>query len=107
MAEEVTIVENPKLGDTIGILEFVLNEEKDKIGNSVVFPKLKVTKKGQKGGGLDRGADFLFYFLEKEPLLSSFPANPIVGILRSKKEGCSTRREQRVDSGFEDFRQTL
>ena len=56
------IVENPKLGDIIGILVFVLNEEKDKIGNIVVFPKLKVTKRRAEGGGLDRGADFLFYF---------------------------------------------
>ena len=30
-----------KLGDIDDIIEFVLNEEKDKIGNSVVFPKLK------------------------------------------------------------------
>ena len=49
---------------------------------------------------------FFILFLEREPLLSSFPANPTVGILRGKKEGCSTRREQRVDFGFEEFRQT-
>ena len=46
------------------------------------------------------------FFLERERLLSSFPANPTVGILRGKKERCSTQREQRVDSGFEEFRQT-
>ena len=40
-----------KLGDIDGIIEFVLNEEKDKIGNSVIFPKLKETKTGRKGGG--------------------------------------------------------
>ena len=48
--------------DIIGILGFVLNEEKDKIGNSIVFPKLKVTKKRGRRRGLDRGANFLFYF---------------------------------------------
>ena len=48
--------------DIIGILGFVLNEEKDKIGNSAIFPKLKVTNKMGRRRGLDRGADFLFYF---------------------------------------------
>ena len=38
-----------KLGDIDDIIEFVLNEEKDKIGNSVVFPKLKETKTGRRG----------------------------------------------------------
>ena len=61
MAEEVPIVENPKLGDIIGILEFVLNEEKDKIGNSAIFPKLKVTKNGRRGR-VGQRAYFLFYF---------------------------------------------
>ena len=62
MVEEVPIVENPKLGDIIGILEFVLNEEKDKIGNSAVFPKLKVTKNGQKGEGWTEEQIFYFIF---------------------------------------------
>ena len=57
MAEEVPIVENPKLGDIIGILEFVLNEEKDKIWNSAIFPKLKVTKNGRRGR-VGQRADF-------------------------------------------------
>ena len=39
-------------------------------------------------------------------LLSRFTGDPTVGILRSKKESCSTRRGQRVDSGFREFRQT-
>ena len=68
--------------------------------------QIKSDQKRSEGGGMDRGADFLFYFLERELLFSSFPANPTVGILRGKKEGCSTQREQRVDSGFEEFRQT-
>ena len=33
-------------------------------------------------------------------------ANPTVGFLRTKKLSCSTRREFRVDSGFEEFQQT-
>ena len=40
---------------------------------------------------------------EREPLLSRFSVNPTVGILRSKKEGCSTRRGLRVGSGFKEF----
>ena len=40
-------------------------------------------------------------------LLSKIPANPTVGFLQSKKENCSTRRGQRVDSGFREFPQTL
>ena len=50
-----------KLGDIDGIIEFVLNEEKDKIGNSIVFPKLKETKTGKKGRGWTVGVDFLFF----------------------------------------------
>ena len=38
--------------------------------------------------------------------LSKFPGDPTVGILRSKKESCSTRRGLRVGSGFKEFRQT-
>ena len=38
-----------KLGDLDDIIDFFLNEEKDKIGNSVVFPKLKETKTGRRG----------------------------------------------------------
>ena len=43
--------QNWEKGDIIGILGFVLNEEKGKIGNSVVFLKLKVTKKWAEGEG--------------------------------------------------------
>ena len=38
-----------KLWDIYDIIKFVLNEEKDKIWNSVVFPKLKETKMGRRG----------------------------------------------------------
>ena len=38
-------------------------------------------------------------------LLSKFPTNSTVRILRDKKESCSTRRGLRVDSGFREFRQ--
>ena len=49
---------------------------------------------------------FFEFFLERERLLSSFPADPTVGSLRDKKESCSTRRGLRVDTGFEEFPQT-
>ena len=59
-------------------------------------------KNGQRGM---RGADFWIFF-ERERLLSKFSTNPTVGFLRAKKESYSTRRGQRVDSSFEEFRQT-
>ena len=43
---------------------------------------------------------------ERESLLSKIPGDPTVEILRSKKEGCSTRRGLRVGSSFKEFRQT-
>ena len=46
------------------------------------------------------------FLLEREPLLSKIPGDPIVGILRSKKESCSTLQGLRVGSDFEEFRQT-
>ena len=49
---------------------------------------------------------FEFFFLERERLLSSFPANPTVGSRRDKKGSCSTRRGLRVGTGFKEFRQT-
>ena len=57
------------------------------------------------------GGDFweqqIFPFvLEREPLLSSFSANPIVGSLWDKKGSCSTRRGLRVGIGFREFPQT-
>ena len=39
-------------------------------------------------------------------LLSRFTGDPIVEILRAKKESCSTQRGLRVDSDFREFRQT-
>ena len=50
-------------------------------------------------------ADFPF-FLDREPLLSSFPANPTVGGLRGEKEKCSTQSRLRGDPGFVEFPQT-
>ena len=49
---------------------------------------------------------FFCFLLEREQLLSSFSVNPTIGILRGKKEGCSMRRDLRVGTGFEEFRQT-
>ena len=39
-------------------------------------------------------------------LLSKFPGDPTVGILRSKKESHSTQWGLHVGSGFKEFRQT-
>ena len=63
-------------------------------------------KKREEQKGLDRGADFDFIFLEREPLLSSFPANSTDSSLRDKKESCSTWRGLRVGIGFREFPQT-
>ena len=49
---------------------------------------------------------FCDIFLEREKLLSKIPGDPIVEILRGKKKSCSTQRSLRVDSNFEEFRQT-
>ena len=43
------------------------------------------------------------FFLERKRLLSSFPANPTVGIRRDKKQSCSTHRGLRVGPGFVSF----
>ena len=39
-------------------------------------------------------------------LLSRKLGNPTVGSFRDEKESCSTRRDLRVGTGFEEFRQT-
>ena len=39
-------------------------------------------------------------------LLSKILGDPTVEIRRAKKESCSTRRGQRVSTGFEEFLQT-
>ena len=57
--------QNWEKGDIIGILGFVLNKEKDKIWNSVVFPKLKVTKKRAEGEGWTEEQIFYFIFRER------------------------------------------
>ena len=62
-------------------------------------------KNGQKGGWTG-SSRFFILVLEREPLLSSFSANPTVGSLRDKKESCSTRRGLRVGTGFREFPQT-
>ena len=46
------------------------------------------------------------FFREKNLLLSRFSGNRTVGFFRAKKESCSTRSGQCVDSGFMEFRQT-
>ena len=39
-------------------------------------------------------------------LLSRISGNPTIGSLQDEKKSCSTWRELRVDTGFEEFRQT-
>ena len=63
---------------------------------------LKEAKKVN-GKGERTGSRFFILVLEREPLLSSFPANPIVGSLWDKKESCSMRSGLRVNIGFEEF----
>ena len=46
------------------------------------------------------------FLLERERLLSKFSADPTIGSLRDEKESCSTQRDLRVGTGFEDFWQT-
>ena len=46
------------------------------------------------------------FVLEREKLLSKISRDPTVGSLRDKKESCFTRSGLRVDTGFEEFRQT-
>ena len=43
---------------------------------------------------------------ERERLFSKIPGDPIVEILRGKKESCSTHLGLRVDTSFGSFRQT-
>ena len=71
--------------------------------SSPIFFLQKKTKRV--GGGKDAVA-MNFVFLERERLLSKILGDPIVGSVRNKKEGCSTRRGLRVGSDFGSFRQT-
>ena len=70
-------------------------------------------QKGEKGQWLEQetgsssSLGFLSFFLERERLLSSFPANPTVDSFRDKKESCFTRRGLRVGTRFREFPQTL
>ena len=53
-----------------------------------------------------RSSGFGIFFLEREKLLSKFPIDPTVRILRDKKQSYSTQRGLRVGSGFREFHQT-
>ena len=90
--------------DKMGILEF-LNEENDKNLNSAHLPpsKRRLKRAGEKTAYSGWICDFL---LEREHILSKIPGNRTVEILRSKRESRSTRRGQRVGTGFLEFRQT-
>ena len=72
-------------------------------------PTLKMKTKNVLGKGGDTECEELWFcdiFLEREKLLSKFPADPTVRILRDKKESYCTRRGLRVGSGFREFPQT-
>ena len=62
---------------------------------------------GKRGSGWSRKTEgsnrFFILFLEREPLLSSFPAYSTVGSLWDKKESCSTRRGVRVGTDLGSF----
>ena len=78
---------------------------KDKMSNSVVSSKREKGQWLEQETGSSSSLGFLSFFLERERLLSSFPANPTVGSLRDEKESCSTRRGLRVGTRFKEFRQ--
>ena len=67
------------------------------------LPQIKMTKKREEQRGWTESIRFSIFVLEREPLLSSFSANPTVGSLRDKKESCSIRSRLHVDTGFEEF----
>ena len=58
----------------------------------------------EKSSEFKNGLGFVIFLVrERELLLSKIPVNLTVGFLRSKKESCSTRRGQRMGTGFEKF----
>ena len=65
--------------------------------------KVKRTKNGQNRGGLDREEQIERVLERERELLSKNKGDPTVGSLRDKKENCSTRRGQHVDTGFVSF----
>ena len=89
------------------ILEFVLSRKRQNA--TVSSPTLKMKTKNVLGRGEIqnvRSFGFVIFFLKREKLLSKFPVDPTVIILRDKKESCSTQRGLCVGSGFREFRQT-
>ena len=71
----------------------------------VVFFFLKKRPKREKRRTYSRVRFDISREREREPLLSRFAGNPIVGIRRDKKESRSTQRGQRVGTGLLEFRQ--
>ena len=59
----------------------------------------------RKEEGKRRCRKFVLIFRERESvlLLSRFVRDPTVGFLRDKKGNCSTRRGQRIGTGFGSF----
>ena len=91
--------------DIMVIIEIVVNENNAK-NCTVLSSPIKMTKKRAEQRGWMESSRFSIFVLEREPLLSSFSANPTVGSVRDKKESCSTRRGLRVGTGFKEFPQT-
>ena len=89
----------------IDVINGKLNEEKDEIVHSVVFPNFKETKNGREPENEMQNVkmEFLIFKREKDLLLSRFLGDLTVEILRGKKESCSTHRGLRVGSDFEEF----
>ena len=86
-----------------GHFRICLNENNAKKSYSVISSK---REKGAVAIGKNAGEQqfvIFEFFLERERLLSSFPANPTVGSLRDKKKSCSTQSRLHVDTGFEEF----
>ena len=84
------------------LFEMLMNETKESI---VIFSKGKRSKTCR--GRHFSGSELRFWFYrERVPLLSKIPGDLTVGSYRVEKESYSTRRGQRVGSGFLEFRQT-
>ena len=82
----------------------ILNDNKDEIeNNDHSSPFIQKGKNVKEEGRVMHRVRFLFLERESVPLLSKISINPTVGFLQSKKKSCSTRRGQRVGTGFLEF----
>ena len=70
---------------------------------SVISSKRRKGAVAGAGNGKQQQFGVFEFFLERERLLSSFSANPTVGIRRDKKQSCSTHRGLCVGLSFVSF----